>query len=717
VSPGRQLSLGAVLAAAVLLSPSQALAQAALNGQSGLINMPDGRIAPDGTWRLGLSYVDPYLSAWSSLSIFPYLEVSGRFTQIEGLSGFPGTQFEETYGDYKDKEADIKLRLLEERGYWPSLALGAQDFTGTGLFEAQYIAASKKFGGLDLTLGYGRKRIDGVFGGLRFTPAQFPRLSFLAEYDATDYAQDRGADLLGIADRDKSAVVGLEYRWKWLTGQVSYGHNELGINAYVSIPLQMEEFVPKVKEPEPYTLIVPRPTAAQWAGDPAHQKRMVRALLEQDFKGIRTQWNAGVMRVELTNVRITLVSRAVGRAARVILLTSPIETREIEITYTVADLPFVTYTFTDARKLQRYFNGMLSRQQLAETVTLSYAQPAGAAPAQDSTAMLDGFDEDYRVTVLNQDEGDLLSLRSEGAGLSKFKLSPHLGFFFNDPSGALRYDLYLLAAYRTEVLRRTFFEAAVRATLLEDVSEVDSLSNSQLPHVRSDVTLYAQQAKLVGLERLLLNRFVFPATRVYGRVSAGYYERMFGGAGGQVLYLPRSGKWAVDMALDWVKQRDFDGGFGFQDYSVWTGLVSVRARLPVLPGTTLTVRGGRFLAGDEGVRFELKRRFRSGFEFGLWYTRTNGDDITSPGSPSDPYYDKGVFVSIPLATMLPKDTQSVGFLSLAPWTRDVGQMVVSPADLYTMFELEALNVTDRDGLVRFGELDDDYPMPPHNAPR
>ena len=39
------------------------------------------------------------------------------------------------------------------------------------------------------------------------------------------------------------------------------------------------------------------------------------------------------------------------------------------------------------------------------------------------------------------------------------------------------------------------------------------------------------------------------------------------------------------------------------------------------------------------------RRFKSGTEVSCWYTRTNGDDITSPGSPDYPYYDKGVFVN------------------------------------------------------------------------
>lgn len=107
-----------------------------------------------------------------------------------------------------------------------------------------------------------------------------------------------------------------------------------------------------------------------------------------------------------------------------------------------------------------------------------------------------------------------------------------------------------------------------------------------------------------------------------------------------------------------------------------------------------------------GVRFEIKRRFRSGIEFGAWYTLTDGNDITSPGSPSDPYYDKGVFMTIPLNTLLTRDSQAKSRLSLAPWTRDVGQMLECPVDLYQLGEDPLLNKSDQDGMVRFGDLTD-----------
>lgn len=82
-------------------------------------------------------------------------------------------------------------------------------------------------------------------------------------------------------------------------------------------------------------------------------------------------------------------------------------------------------------------------------------------------------------------------------------------------------------------------------------------------------------------------------------------------------------------------------------------------------------------------------------------------------------HTKGLFLSIPLSTLLTRDTQAVAPMSIAPWTRDVGAMVVSPLDLYRLMEKPlVLDVHDHDGLVMFGDVDDNYHRSPgttHNV--
>ncbi|MGB5300537.1 MAG: YjbH domain-containing protein, partial [Thiogranum sp.] len=55
-----------------------AAAEPNTTGQTGLINMPDARIAEDGRFRFGVSYSRPYLPVWGSISMLPRLELSGR---------------------------------------------------------------------------------------------------------------------------------------------------------------------------------------------------------------------------------------------------------------------------------------------------------------------------------------------------------------------------------------------------------------------------------------------------------------------------------------------------------------------------------------------------------------------------------------------------------------------------------------------------------------
>ena len=694
---------------------SGAFAEANLGGQTGLIYMPDARIDPDGTWRSGVSYADPYLNIWTSLTAMPRLETTFRFIQISNVPGFtaPGTD----YGDYKDKVFDAKLLLLAEDRWWPALAVGGTDVGGgTGLFNSAYVAAGKRIWDLDFTVGVGAERIDGAFGGVRWRPRFAPNWRLVAEYDANDYPHDFRADQSGVIDRDKSVVAGIEYRRGWVGLQASYGHEEVGVNAYVAIPLQEKEFIPKIKEPEPYVKLTPRPSHAQWEADSVHRKRLLQALAAQDFKDVRIQTEGDRMTVVLTNTRISKTSRAVGRAARTILHLAPIETREIRIVYTVSDVAFATYTFVDLKRLERYFNGQIGRSELTDYVLVEWARPGSDDIAPEKAELLAEIEAERGAQFFDETEGDIFSFRTQSASLDRFKVSPKVSLYLNDPSGAFHYDLYLQASYDRKLFRRTFFSTAVRGTVLEDVSDVTQPSNSLLPHVRTDVAEYYRE-KGPKLTRLLVNQLYHPGERVYARASAGIYELMFAGAGGQVLYVPEASRWATDLSVDWVRQRDFNGGFGFRDYETVTALGAVHYRMPFY-GLTTTARAGRFLARDTGVRLEIKRRFRSGMEFGAWYTVTNGDDITSPGTPSSPYYDKGIFALIPLNTLLTRDTQALGHASLSPWTRDVGQMVASPGDLYDMLENPIRNREDMDGLTYLADFDDDWYQPePPNAIR
>ncbi|WP_303905672.1 YjbH domain-containing protein [Thiohalomonas denitrificans] len=678
------------LATAALIALSPLLwAAPSSTGQTGLINMPDGLIEEDGMWRMGVSRSDPYTAFWTSVSLFPRLEVTARYTEISGAPSGIG----DDYGDYKDKAFDAKLHLLKESHLLPALSVGTQDYLGTQLFPANFIAASKRLGDLDATIGYGEDRIDGVYGGLRYHLTDNWRL--VAEYDANDYQNDFRGERSGAADRKGGWQYGVEYQWGWLGAQVSEQDDEIGFNLHFDIPLGRSTFIPNMHEPAPFTGEPVTASIEEWQADPVYPRDLVRTLEARGFKKVKVRIDRGsrTLQAELTHSRITLVGRAVGRAARVLLVRGPADTRTLQILYTEREQPLLTYTFTDADALRSYFAGELSHSALEPTMSVRFADPEDRQRFAAKDIRIEPNETPNDIEFGYSEADATLVLEQESRNLSRWQIKPfNLGTYLNDPSGAFHYDIFALGTFTHDFGGGLFFDAGARVTLIEDVSDVTQESNSELPHVRTDVAEYKRGAE-AKLNHALLSQYAHPAQRVYTRVSAGIYEEMYGGFGGQALYLPEVGNWAADLSVDWLKQRDFEGT-GFRDYSTVTALATLHYRIPS-HGLTISTTGGRFLAKDDGVRILLKRRFASGFELGAWYTVTDGDDITSPGSPDEPYHDKGIFVSIPISSLLTKDTRNRGTIALRPWTRDVGQTVASPGDLHGLVEQRLLLNTDQ----------------------
>lgn len=703
----------------LLVAAAPALAAPALTGQTGYINMPSAMVAPDGSFSMGYSYDSPYANFWVTSTFLPFLEVTGRYVGISGIPGFTNdpNAYGGKYGRYKDKVIDTKLQLMDEAGWKPALALGVTDVFGTGLFKGQYVVASKTFGAaknLEASIGYGNQRPDGVFAGVRWQPQGLPDWAFVAEYDANDYPKDFRAAETSAGQRAKGPSVGVEYRWGWLGVQAARHRDHSSLNAIVTVPFGTREFIPKIYEPPYYQpkQARARPTLAQWRSDPTHGAAMIEVLGKQDYKNIRAELKGHTLHLTLTNARISNLGRAVGRATRIALAFAPAELRSIHVTYTRLEQPVATYEFFELDKLADYLDGRIRRAAFLETVLLRYPNQDDILEA-DREGVLVGVKDNAGLEVRTGHEGDSIQLISEDRESNRFKLAPKLGFFFNDPSGALRYEVAAAADYNKRLGDGLYVVGAMGLKIIENVSGVTQPSNSLLPHVRTDVADYKRGNRL-KLHRLLVNQYMMPAERWYVRVSGGLYEEMYRGVGAQVLYLPKASRWAADLSVDALQQRDFNGWFGRRNYQTITALGALHYRLPY--DMTATARTGRFLAKDEGVRMELKRRFQSGIEVGFWYTRTNGRDITSPGTPSAPYNDKGIFLSIPLRSMLPSDTQAIAGMGISPWTRDVGQMVASPGDLYDLVEDPRRDMTSYDGLGNFAERADEQHLPAVNPP-
>jgi membrane-associated phospholipid phosphatase len=682
--------------------------------------MPSAFTETDGTFSVGYSYDSPYGSFWATTSILPGVQVTGRYVSINGIPGFiaPRGGYGSNYGRYKDKVVDAKVRILSESKWMPEVAIGATDVLGTELFRGNYVVATKHFGqykNVEASLGYGNMRPDGVFAGIRWGFLSAPNWAAVVEYDANNYQTDYRASETAAGTRRHGPAVGLEYRWGWLGAQVARHRDHFSANAYISIPFYEREFIPKLFEPAPFKpeSTSARVAAAEWQQNGSHGAELVQALIKQDFKNVRAELDGTTLKLMLTNSRISNMGRAIGRAARTALAFAPTGTRAIQVTYTKLEQPIATYEFLDLQRLTDYLTGLADRESFLQTVLVRYSTPADRVGSDQESLLAAVKEENNGLAVQLGQDGNMVQVVSEDREANRFKVVPKLGFFFNDPSGALRYEVAAAGNYDKRLATGTYLNSAFKLDLFENVSGVTQPSNSLLPHVRTDIAEYKRGGRF-KLNRLLINKYIMLDERLYARASAGFYEEMFRGAGGQVLYLPKDSRWAADVTVDALQQRGYKGWFDKRDYRTVTALGALHYKLPY--DITVTARAGRFLAKDDGVRMEFKRRFTSGVEIGAWFAKTSGKDITNPGTPDNPYNDKGVFLSVPLNIMLPMDSQANAGIALSPWTRDVGQMVASPGDLYDLMEQPRRDLTTYDGLGNFAERRDEQNLPAVNPP-
>jgi len=200
---------------------------------------------------------------------------------------------------------------------------------------------------------------------------------------------------------------------------------------------------------------------------------------------------------------------------------------------------------------------------------------------------------------------------------------------------------------------------------------------SKLARVRSNLGLYNEQGD-PGIETLTVDYSFKVAKDVYGRISGGLLESMFGGVSTELLWKPALQNWGLGIELAALKQRDFDRRFGFQDYEVITGHIS--GYFEISQNFTAQLDLGRYLAGDWGGTLTLERRFENGWRLGAYATLTDVDRADfGEGS-----FDKGIFIEIPLTSFTGTPTQATletGFRSV---NSDAGARLAIQKRLYLM---------------------------------
>lgn len=678
-------------------------------GGVGLMQMPSGRMAEEGAFSLGGTLNNEYHHYMVSLQVMPWLETTIRYTLVQDLLYSDDPSFSGST-KYTDKGIDFKLRLLEESDWLPETSVGVRDFGGTGLFDGEFVAATKRFGNLDVTLGMGWGYIGqsgnstnpfckvsdkfcdrqgdfkgkggsvdferwfkgpaSIYGGFEYqTPYQPLRLK--VEYDANDYSQD-----FPVTDGDVDMTQHSPWNFGVLYGLGDWGDIRLSYERGDTLTLG-------------FTLMTNFNTMkAVWRDTPEtpYQPTSVENVdkvnwdqVEQDLAN-----NAGYSdsKIYATESEVTVIGSQKKYRDRDVAHK---EAATILANHTPEYIQ--TYRIVEENNSLTATETVIDAEQFKEVVQYNYvnAHISDAAVTQE-VSKLDSISDE--------------NLKKNGFERWDVNISPSLS---QSIGGAEDFYLYAIGVntgasyWLTDNLKASgslYFNIADNYDKFNYIAPPDGTS---VPRVRTMFRAYVDDNP-VRMNRLQLTWFNEYSEGLYGQVYGGYLESMFGGIGSEILYRPMNSRWAVGLDYSFIKQRSPEDWFGFYEDELQYSAADDRYYNVLPEGTTGHLTGyyqpewsflkntllkasvGEFLAGDKGYRLDFSKQFDSGVVVGAYASFSD----LSAEEFGEGSYTKGFYISIPYDIMTVKPSTSRAFFGWQPLTRDGGQMLSKEHSLFDL---------------------------------
>jgi len=641
--------------------------QASDFGTTGLLDTPTARMKADGSLSFTAAYDQRYKQFSLTYQALPWFEMTYRYSGFEN-------EF------YWDRNYEVKALLWEEaeQGMLPQVAVGVRDLVGTGVFGAEYIVASKRFGQLDASLGLGWGRLAdrgiatnpltsldnrfesrrasvgiddtgefafgdffsgpeiGVFGGMSYAFDALP-LTTMVEYNPDKYTRDvsRGAP---------------EPSSPWSFGATWHAADNLDLAFSVQhgdeIGLRWQSYFDTKAEP-----------AKQTAPPIISSFYLPESELPEGYK--KDTWFD----------RLRFDATRSGLSVREASLSSDEKTAEL----VVANLNFQMWS--DALSAHLAFAD-LHLPATVETIYFAIEEKGHRSstvvmPRPSSKLDKTSFDDDlHRVRVISGrtlNNPDFSDPRVSDKLATVVNLQTRVQLF--DPDAPVRYQLYAAvdSAYRFN--SHWTMQSSLAFNLVQNFDESNRReTDSVLPPVRTDIVKYLDDGATRVNKLALQGRFSV-GRGIHARVVTGVLEQMYSGVATEVLYWPAQSRIAYGASLAYVKKRDYDGRLGLQDYSVMTGFVSAFYASDFYD-YDFGVHVGQYLAEDKGVTFEVRRTFRNGWQIGVWGTLT---DVSSEDF-GEGSFDKGFYFQVPLSSLFGSNSGRSNFTSrLRPIQRDGGQ--------------------------------------------
>ena len=656
-------------------------------GQIGLIQTPSADSRPEGTVSLILNRNDIWKFGTLSVSPFDWLE-AGYFYYRPSDLVWEGNLVP---GHYLDKGFNIKFIHRPKNKNLPNIAIGLDDFAGTGYLQREYIVSTYELKNTKISLGVGwgkfvgeesienplsfisdkllyrQKRSDNfksggspaydlwfrgkasIFGGLEYSIPNAKGLKLKLEVDPFNYfdfsANNRLDASFDIRKKESKFNFGLNFPInKFLSIDTSYIKGNT-FNLNLSFGITFNDKLSSKPKFKPITI----------SRDNKVKSKKVF------YEELLTNLNRNNLFLQTASLN---------------------ENDSLEISIS-------TSNYRNAIRSSSYASNIaneIANHNKIDLSTINVTHINAGVELNNITYIANYFEENnnapYEVKILNTnlESGELNDFIND-----EFKPNVNFPVIFSstvpsifshigNPEKFYFGGINLENISEIQFRRNLLLSSEINYPLYNNITDTISGAGSNMQHVRTDLVEYLKEDDIF-LSRMQLDYIWSPYKDVYAKLSGGIFEAMYGGIGGEILYKPFSKNFSVGLELFHVKQRSFNQRFDFQKYRTTTGHINISYMLGY--GIESNLSFGRYLAKDDGYTLDLGRRTDSGFMAGVYFTRTDVSFVDfGEGS-----FDKGFYFQFPIELLTKQYNGKYSSIKISPLTRDGGAKLIHEKNL------------------------------------
>lgn len=657
-------------------------------GALGLNTTPNARMEDTGTIRLGTGTSDPYLHGYASMQISKPLNVTLRQTaRTSDINSDPDRFY---------PGIDLRLRLMEETTYKPSVVLGLQSATGHKRMAAEYLVASKRYNDFDFSFGaaWGRlgsaahlsnplkvlgghfaKERDlrsespngpddwftgediGLFAGVEyFTP--YNGLSLKADWGADRYIVEQTQDDFNPPD-PWSVGVSLA-----TNDHVHFGASILGgqkIMGTINIKSPLERWPFRSNEKKAKTEVLNLHRTEQ--SSPASVK------ISADSDNIdltHTNIDGATAATYLQANTYNSMPQQIGNAAIHVANHAGPDVEEIRIKPRI----YGGLRGPTVRLMRKDLERAIGQDQGSAEEIWHNTRFEGSTSSTSSTSATPQTEDDNDKTL----KKFALQIRDR---YFKWVLDNDLSL--SEEDSGLLYRSGLLFESTVPLTNTIIAGNSIRVNLGQNLTNLPILRGRSSTPVRSDIDRFAAQP--ISLENAYLGYLDTFSDDIYIAALAGKLEEMYSGYGGEVLYRPFGRTYAFGAEAYHLFKHDpnTNMNLGLTDQNVVTAHANAYYEVPDT-NMTLGLKIGRYLAEDIGGTIKIQNRFSNGARMEGFITATDQSDPDLFGDNT--HLHSGIKLVVPVGSIPYVPEGSEARFKVSQLGRDTGQSLQKPIDLY-----------------------------------